>query len=414
MPLKQTRDPATPGRTMRIALWAAFLAVHAGLTWIGVVYIPGRAFYDVDLYRWWMDLGLHHGHWPVLDSTWVYPAGAIAPMLLPALGTATSTPGYALGWCLLVTALDACAVAALLARTGRAIGAWWWVAYLALLGPVGVGRLDAIIVPLMVIGLVAAAGSSPAHRAASVWFAIGAWVKVVPGALLLPLAAAARRPWRDVVMPAALVTALVVGAVAAGGGAGRALGFAVDQGRRGLQIEAVGATPWMTAWPSNHGIRVFLNTDINTFEVTGPGTSAMGHVLDALLVASVAAVGWALWVARRRGVAVAAMLPAATTLLVALMVTDKVGSPQYIAWFAAPIAVALSLSASPRPRWLTTTAALGLVIAALTQMIFPWIYDWILTGHGPAIAVLAVRNLLLLGLLGAGVSGLVTTIRPRA
>lgn len=96
-------------RRAGVALWAAFAAVHAWLTWVGVVVVPAESFADVDLYRWWMHLGLEYGHWPVLDGPWVYPAGALLPMVLPALGTTWSTTGYALGWCALVAVLDAVA-----------------------------------------------------------------------------------------------------------------------------------------------------------------------------------------------------------------------------------------------------------------------------------------------------------------
>ncbi|MBX9246905.1 hypothetical protein ICW40_19115, partial [Actinotalea ferrariae] len=115
--------------------------------------MPSEAFHDVDLYRWWMYVGLTEGRWPVLDEPSVYPAGAVLPMLLPALG-ATTNPGYALGWCLLVTALDAVAVAALLRRgRGGLRAAWWWIAFLLLLGPVALGRLDAVVAPLTLLAL---------------------------------------------------------------------------------------------------------------------------------------------------------------------------------------------------------------------------------------------------------------------
>ena len=105
-----------------------------------------------------MHLGLAEGQWPVLDAPWVYPAGAVAPMLLPGLAGTVSTAGYALGWCLLVTLLDGLATAALLRErpddSRTTTGAWWWLAFLVALGPVALGRLDAIVVPLMILSLI--------------------------------------------------------------------------------------------------------------------------------------------------------------------------------------------------------------------------------------------------------------------
>ena len=75
---------------------------------------------------------------------------------------------------------------------------WWWTAFLLLLGPVAIGRLDAVVAPLVMLALVAARG--PGRTAlAAVLLTAGAWIKVAPGALLVPLAAASRRPaahWR--------------------------------------------------------------------------------------------------------------------------------------------------------------------------------------------------------------------------
>ena len=166
-----TRCPrATHWADSRRALWIAFGAVHAWLTLVGVVLLPRRAFYDVDLYRHWIALGLGGGPWPVLDGPSVYPAGALLPMLVPAAVSTTSRAGYALGWCVLVTALDAVAVQAL-ARRGSARGAWWWIGFLVLLGPVAMGRTDAIIAPLVIVVLLVAARRP---RVAAVLVTVGA------------------------------------------------------------------------------------------------------------------------------------------------------------------------------------------------------------------------------------------------
>ena len=154
------QPPTAPSRSARWAasrraLWATFVAVHAWLAFVGVVLLPARAFYDVNLYRYWVATGLHGGAWPVLDGPWVYPVGALVPMLVPAAVSISSTTAYALAWCALVTALDAVAIGALRRRGG--IGAWWWLAFLTLLGPVSMGRVDAIIAPMVIVALLVAA-----------------------------------------------------------------------------------------------------------------------------------------------------------------------------------------------------------------------------------------------------------------
>ncbi|WP_024286559.1 glycosyltransferase 87 family protein [Cellulomonas sp. KRMCY2] len=397
----------------RAALWVAFVLVHLWLTVLGVLVVPAEAFHDVDLYRWWMYLALERGQWPVLDDAWVYPVGALVPMLLPAVGTTVSTVGYALGWCLLVTALDAVAVVVLVRRAATTAGAWWWLAFLALLGPVAVGRLDAIVAPLMVVALVLALRSPPAMAIATALLTAGAWVKVAPGALLLPLVAASRRPVRDVVAPAAAVCAVVVCTVAAGGGLSRLTGFLTTQQGRGLQVESVTATPWVLATLSRDDVRITLNEALTTYEVTGPGTTTAAAALDVVLALAVAALAAVLLLARRRGTAQAALLPAALTLLTVLIVTNKVGSPQFLAWLAAPFAVLLTagVDRGGRPRWVVGAAVLALVAAGLTQAVFPWWYMDLLAGDALPALTLAARNVLLVAVLTVAAVGLAHAVR---
>lgn len=403
----------TTAARSRAAVWPAFAAVHLWLAFLGVLVVPAEAFHDLDLYRYWMYLALDQGQWPVLDDGWVYPVGALVPMLVPALVTTSATVGYAVGWCLMVTALDAAALAALLRRGVTAAGAWWWLAFLALLGPVAIGRLDAVVAPLMVIALVLALRSPPATALATTLLTAAAWVKVAPGALLLPLVAASRRPLRDVVAPAAAVCVVVVTAVAAGGGLSRVAGFLATQQGRGLQLESVTATPWVLATLSRPDVRITLNEALSTFEVTGPGTTSAAAVLDVVLAVAVLALAAVLILARRRGTAEAALLPAALTLLAVLIVTNKVGSPQFLTWLAAPLSVLLTVRADDgdRRRWVVGAATLTLVAAGLTQIVFPWAYLDLLEGDALPVMVLATRNVLLVAVLACSAAGLARAVQ---
>ena len=244
-----TGTPAPPAdavpRGVRPSLvWLLFAAVHAWLAYLGTGPESG-SFADVELYRRWVETGLTTGTWPVLDGPWVYPVGALLAMLAPALADVASPTAYAAAWCLLVTVLDAVAVALMLrrGRSGR-LGAAWWLVFLALLGPVAMGRIDAIVGPMSVVALLLAL----AHpRVSTVLVTAAAWIKVAPGAAILPVLLTARRPWRDVVLPGFVVCVVVVGTVAALGGADHVASFVQEQEQRGLQVESVAATPWLVA-----------------------------------------------------------------------------------------------------------------------------------------------------------------------
>ncbi len=406
----RARTATPPGRRGRVAVWVAFAAVHAGLALLGVVVVPAEAFWDVDLYRWWAGsfLGFDEPR-PVLDMPWVYPPGALAPVLLPGLVTVVSTPGYALAWSTMVTALDAVVVAALL-RRGATTAALWWLAFLVALGPVALGRLDAVVVPLAALGLLAATGgrTAGATRWAAALLAAGAWVKVASGPLLLPVAAAARRPWRDVVLPAAAVSGAVVGTVLLLGGA--PFSFLTTQTDRGMQAEAVAATPWVLGAALDGRTGVSYDDDLVTYEVSAPAAATAAGVLDVVLPVGLAVAAAGLVVARRRGAAAAVLLPSSLALTVWLVVANKVGSPQFVAWLAAPVVVALVAGAGRGvgPAWPRVAAALTLVVAALTQVVFPWGYSAFVAGDPLVTGALAVRNAGLHALLVLAVVAAVT------
>ncbi|HEY0187637.1 MAG TPA: glycosyltransferase 87 family protein [Cellulomonas sp.] len=423
----------------------AFALVHGWIALVGTVLMPTQAFWDVDLYRWWMWQGLNQGTWPVLDSDWVYPAAAVLPMLLPALVDSVGTQAYALAWTALITALNATAIAVLLRATrpgepgatpapavepegGRAnrarlravlphdpaTGAWWWLAFIALLGPVAIGRLDAVVAPVVVISL-AVALRRPAVAAALL--TLGAWIKVAPGALLLPLLLVVRRPWRSLVLPAAAVCVVVAGIVVAGGGADHLLSFLFEQGDRGLQLESVGATAWVLRGLVDPSVTIWMNSDITSWEITGTGTETMAAVLGyALPMALAAATGLLLIVRLRAGslLDVPAFLARGALLIaVLLIVANKVGSPQFIGWLAGPLVVGLARPGARGLRPWLLPGGLVLVIAALTQLVFPLTYSGITAGMvGPSLLLVA-RNVLLVVLLVVVVRDLVRDGWPR-
>ena len=393
-------------------VWAGFAAVHLWIAYSGVFWIPNRVFRDLHLYNLWVTRGLDHGFWPVLDGSWVYPAGALVPLvavgwvarqLHELTGMSPDRAFYAV-WAVMVTALNFVAVRRLLRHPGGRVATWWWVGFLAFLGPVAVGRLDALVAPLVILGLLAVAKRP---RLAAALLTAGAWIKVAPGALLLPVVAALRGRWHAAVVSALAVCAAVVGTVALLGGWAHVGSFLTEQGDRGLQVESVGASPWLV-WGLYHGpVRRSFNPQIITYEVTGPGVVTAWHVLDMVFYVTMAAVAallaWRAWGPRR--LPVPELLARGSLLvLLTMIVTNKVLSPQYLAWLAAPVAVALAWRL---PKWRDRTygsrswvaTAWGLlVIGAATQIIFPWAYGSMLAGMPWATWILVWRNVALVAL----------------
>ncbi|MCL2794617.1 MAG: glycosyltransferase 87 family protein [Microbacteriaceae bacterium] len=368
-------------------LWPAFIAVHFVLAVSCLA--PGRtgnSFNDVTgYYRSWVDNAVHGYGWPVIDQPWVYPIVALVPMLIPVVG---GDAGYGPVWLMLVTLLDAAAFGVLIAHPTihRTRAAWYWLAALLALGPVSLGRLDAVSVALAVLGIVVL---SARPVLAGVLLAVGAWVKFWPVAIVVAAVVAAKERWR--VLVGAVITSAAIAVFALVVLRARHLfSFVGMQSGRGLQIESPFATPLLWGvWARVPGLQIYFDTKIITFQVAGPGAAALADAASwAQPLAVLAAVAIGLRAALRR------VEPRYATALLALALTvgfcafDKVGSPQYQSWFAVPIMLGLLVAA----RRFTVPAVLVLVSLVLTQLIYPWFYDGLTSAQFGIVALITVRN----------------------
>jgi len=176
-------------------------------------------------------------------------------------------------------------------------------------------------------------------------------------------------------------------------------------------VESVTATPWVVASLWRDDVVIRLNDVLITWEVVGPGTTTAAAALDMALALAVGLVAGLLWWARTQGRSVAALLPGAFLTLIVLVVVNKVGSPQLLAWLAAPVAVMVGRPAAPGARWLRALATTTLAAAALTQVVFPLGYLRLLNGNESITAILVLRNVLLVALVVLAVVGLLRAAR---
>lgn len=402
----------TPGV---LALWSAFVLVHVLTAALGWVY-PSQPMGDVVLvYEPWASSALGGGSIVGVTETWVYPQLALVPMLaaaglaaplVPLLGVSSA---YLVGWAVLVVVLDGIAFAVLVGRSpsrARRAAGWFWCAALLLLGPIALYRIDAITVPIAVIGglwLV----SRPTIAAALL--TIGAWIKIWPGALVVAALVAARARLR-MLFGAVVVTAAVAVVLLLLGADTEIFGFLTEQTGRGLQIEAVAATPFL--WLAVAGAaRIEYSFEILTFQITAPGVDAVAAALTPVMAIAVVVITGIGAVKAVRGAAFVRLFPPlALTLVVTLIVTNKVGSPQFQTWLLAPLILWIVLDRT-RAR---VPAVIVLALCLLTCLVYPLGYDALLRADALAVAVLTVRNLFLLVLLVLGIRALVRVpaIRP--
>ncbi|BBE21968.1 hypothetical protein MN0502_08510 [Arthrobacter sp. MN05-02] len=389
LPRPETRNSARP-------VWLFFALVHAGfLARLLPFILGGGVLSDIRFYREWAYQGLDDGLWQGIDTAWVYPVGALAPMVL---ATVLGPYLYQLAWFLLFAALNAVGTAALVRRgtPSSFTAAYWWLTATALLGPVAVGRIDGLTAPLVITALLLVAARP---FVASLVLSAATWMKVWPAAVVLAALVAVRKGQLRILGAGLALTAGIAVVVAVSGDVRNLTGFLSAQGARGMQLEAPLSTPgvWQ-AITGTSGAYFFEDEVINTMEVRGALSGVVGDLMTPLLALTVLSVAAFLAIALHRGAPADALLATGSLALVStLVVFNKVGSPQFMLWIAAVIAGGLVLDRASEWRY---PALAMLATAGLTTLVYPVFYDALRYELHPAVAVLlTLRNLLVVSIL---------------
>lgn len=378
-----------------LTLWGGFVVIHAVLG-ILCLTLPTLPMGDVTIvYVKWAEHAIGGGAIVGITTPWVYPVLALVPILLP---TIFGIGAYAVSWLVMVTLLNAAAFF-LLIRRAPLLG-WYWIGFLALLGPVALGRIDTVSVALAVIAVVVLEKRMPL---ATLLFVAATWIKVWPAAAIAALFVVRRDRMRVLLLTVAGSAAIALIATAVGGGA-QLFSFLGEQDGRGMQIEAPLSAPWMWAAVFHVGdARPFYDHQILTFEVSGEGTHLMAALATPLLAVAFLLVALLGVRAVRSGADRTLLFPVLLlALVVSMIVFNKVGSPQFHGWLLVPVLAGLLVDAR---RW-RRPAVLVLILAGLTQLIYPHFYAWLLVANPFWVGVLTLRNVLDVVLLGWAVHSL--------
>jgi hypothetical protein len=311
------------------------------------------------------------------------------------IGTAN---GVLTGWVVLVGLLHVIALSAVVdwGRAGknafRAVG--FYLLYLVLLGPVAIGRIDAIAAFFALLGVVQVQNNRA--KLAMILFTAGAWIKIWPAAAAIALFASAKSKLKYLVAALATSAAILVFGVLLGGNE-KLLSFVTMQGDRGLQVESVLATFWI--WAAKLGAAgtgIYFDNQLVTNQVSGVWVSEVAWLLGPVMVVALAITVFLGLRAYRAG-ADSKHLFVATflTATLDLIVFNKVGSPQFELWIAVPLMAGVLFNL---PNW-KLPVSLGLAIALLTNLLYPIFYMDLMVLGWLGIAILTVRNALLVALL---------------
>jgi hypothetical protein len=316
----------------------------AGNPWMG----------DVVNYERWAFFLTGHGEFPG-GNGWQYPPGAGLLMLVPRL----IPVAYGEAWVGLMLAVDLVGfvlLARLARRSGREAGVWVWLLGVPLLGALPLLRFD-LVPTVLAIAALAVIDRRPG------WFGalagLGAAVKGWPIILLLG-------EWdRRRLLRAALAAAAVIAAVALGSAIafGNATHFLANGGGRGLQEEAVATIPWQVG--KIFGAPYAREIRFGSWQIVSPGAATVASLLKLATLAALA--GAAAWWWRRGKEIRAGRGDLATdavsrdfvfAVVLAVVVTSPVLSPQYMVWLLGLAAVVLSGGPTRlgRPAWIVVAA----------------------------------------------------------
>ncbi|CAB4921548.1 unannotated protein [freshwater metagenome] len=359
-----------------VATWVLTRALMLGALAGVVAYPDGPSILnDVKLYAEWSEL-LATGRFPIGDEMWQYPPGAGVVFAIADF----IPPNPLVGMVVLLVLADLAILLILLLvgrRQGRWQPAWVWVVSGVLIGPIMLARFDLIPTVFAVLAVVWASKPYLSGAASS----IGTLLKLWPGLMLLAL------PRRSLIrggigfVAAALV---VMGAISVWSSG--AVSFLGGQRDRGLQVESVGALPYLVMNVfGGHASTVFR---YGSREIDMPGANTVGFVISVgglLLIAALAVL---------RLIGRLEDLPAGDVALTALLVsvaTSRVLSPQYAVWVAGVAAIALMdpVTRLRRSMWLLVPTAVA------AQLIYPWAYDGMLHGDWFAVTLQTIRVLTL-------------------
>lgn len=335
-----------------------------------------------------------------------YPTPVVWILTLPYAITGGNEHGYLVAFMIFMLALDAVFTWALWRSAGRrhdtAID--FWILFVFLIGPLSYERFD-IIPAVLAGGALLAARTRP--WVAGALTGLGAAIKLWP-ALLIPALLADKERRKPTAIGFVVVGFGLALLSLVTGGMARLFSPLTWQSGRGLQIESVWATPLMLLRMISPDRWVVDISKFQAYEIFGAGVGFWQMVSNIATVVGLVVIV-ALWVRAfrvRDGVSPIAVGMVVLATVAIVIITNKTLSPQYLLWIGGPIAALLLLRGSTTTedlrRWIVRVGVFGLVLAGLTQLVYPLLYDGYLgfTDHSGIVVstlVTAVRNLCLLG-----------------
>jgi len=338
-----------------------------------------------------------------LDRTlYEYPTPVVWILWLPYGATFGNRVGYLVAFIIFMLALDALFAYALWRLAGQrhdtAID--FWLIFVPLIGSLSYLRFD-MLPAVLAGGALLAARRKPWVTGALT--GLGAAIKLWP-ALLIGAFMSYRADRRS-----AGIAFVVVGFGLAlisliFGGWSRLISPLTWQSDRGLQIESIWATPLMLARAVRPDYWTVDMSRYHAYEIFGSGVEAWVMISNIAALLGLALIILLTIRAFRYDGATPVAIGFVIVAIVAIMtITNKTLSPQYLLWLGGPMAALLLLrpqaNSNDQPA-INRMAGQLLILALLTQLVYPQLYYGYLGSHGHAMIIVAtivtaIRNLAL-------------------
>jgi Glycosyltransferase family 87 len=338
-----------------------------------------------------------------LDRTlYEYPTPVVWILWLPYGASLGNRVGYLVAFLIFMLALDALFTYALWRSAGRqhdtAID--FWLIFVPLIGPLSYLRFD-MLPAVLAGGALLAARRKPWVTGALT--GLGAAIKLWPALLIGAFMSyrADRRPAGIAFVVVGFGLALISLIF---GGWLRLISPLTWQSDRGLQIESIWATPLMLARAVKPDYWTVDMSRYQAYEIFGSGVEAWVMISNIATLFGLALIILLTIRAFRYDGSTPVAIGFVIVAIVAIMtITNKTLSPQYLLWLGGPMAALLAFRPHALPGEkpaINRMAGQLLILALLTQLVYPLLYDSYLGLHGRAMIIVAtivtaIRNLAL-------------------
>ena len=338
-----------------------------------------------------------------LDRTlYEYPTPVVWILWLPYGASLGNRVGYLVAFIIFMLALDALFTYALWRSAGRrhdtAID--FWLIFVPLIGPLSYLRFD-MLPAVLAGGALLAARHKPWVTGALT--GLGAAIKLWPALLIGAFMSyrADRRPAGIAFVVVGFGLALISLIF---GGWLRLISPLTWQSDRGLQVESIWATPLMLARAVKPDYWTVDMSRYQAYEIFGSGVEAWVMISNIATLFGLALIILLTIRAFRYDGSTPVAIGFVIVAIVAIMtITNKTLSPQYLLWLGGPMAALLAFRPQALPGEqpaINRMAGQLLILALLTQLVYPLLYDSYLGLQGHAMIIIAtivtaIRNLAL-------------------